>query len=257
MKIGRFQWNDETIYGVVQGDQVLSVIGNIFEDFEVGNPLCGVDEIQFLPPTEPRSIVAMGINSERRVKQHYSSSRNIQYHGPVVFLKPCSSVIGHLDPIVKPKIAQNIGAAGELVVVIKKRAKLIDESEASKYILGYTCGNDLASGDLFVADSQQTLRAHGFDTATSFGPFIETEVSPNQLTINLKINGEIASTGSTSEMIYGVDMVVSYLSQFMTLIPGDLIFMGTPLGTGVQVGDLVEVEIEGIGILRNEVVAQE
>ena len=159
-------------------------------------------------------------------------------------------MIGHLDPIVKPKITQNIGAAGELVVVIKKRAKLIDESEANKYILGYTCGNDLASGDLFVADSQQTLRAHGFDTATSFGPFIETDVSPNQLTINLIINGEIASAGSTSEMIYGVDMVVSYLSQFMTLVPGDLIFMGTPLGARVQVGDLVEVEIEGIGILR-------
>ena len=257
MKLGRFQWDDETIYGVIQGDQVLSIIGNIFDDFEVGDPFCSVEEVRFLPPTEPRSIVAMGINSQRRVEQHYSGSQEIQYHGPVVFLKPCSSVIGHLDPIVKPAIAQNLSAAGELVVVIKKQAKLIDESEASKYILGYTCGNDLASGNLFVADSQQTLRAHGFDTATSFGPFIETDVSPNQLTINLSINGEIASNGSTSEMIYGVEMVVSYLSQFMTLVPGDLIFMGTPLGAGIQVGDLVDVEIEGIGILRNEVVAPE
>ena len=131
---------------------------------------------------------------------------------------------------------------------------LIDESEASKYILGYTCGNDLASSDLAQADSYQTLRAHGFDTATAIGPFIETDISPNQLAITLTINGKTASIGSTSEMIYGVEMVVSYLSQFMTLIPGDVIFMGTPLGALVQVGDIAEVEIEGIGLLKNEVV---
>jgi 2-keto-4-pentenoate hydratase/2-oxohepta-3-ene-1,7-dioic acid hydratase in catechol pathway len=113
----------------------------------------------------------------------------------------------------------------------------------------------IASPDVGRADSHQTFRAHDFDTATSIGPFVDTDVSPDNLDISLRINGETASQGNTTDMVYGVDMIVSYISQFMTLYPGDTVFMGTPMGTPVDVGDAVEVEIEGIGVLKNEIVA--
>lgn len=256
MKLSRFQWQGHPTYGVIEGDQVLSVSGDIFQGFAPGGRLCKVQEVRFLPPVQPRSIVAVGINYPRRVEQHYRSlPQTEKYKGPVIFLMPTSSVIGHLDRIVFPGLAAEIAAAGELVVVMKKQAKLLSENEVSSHLLGYTCGNDLASPDLGLADLQQTLRAHGFDTATSFGPFIETEVAPDNLRISLKVNGEVVSEGSTADMIYRVEQVVSYITQFMTLFPGDLIFTGTPMGAAVEVGDVVEVAIDGIGELRNEVVA--
>ena len=140
---------------------------------------------------------------------------------------------------------------------MKKRGKLIPEKAATSYILGYTCGNDLSSGDLFQADSQQTLRAHGFDTATSVGPFIETDVLPGRLNVALSINGKVVIKGTTADMIYSVEMIVSYITQFMTLNPGDIVFMGTPMTAPVFDGDVVGVHIESIGDLQNQVVAQQ
>lgn len=255
MKLGRFSWNGQVVYGAVEGDRIFSITGDIFGQFESGDELCEVQDVRFLPPVEPRSIIALGINYPKRVDQFYSSaSETSQTQRPVLFLMPTSSVIGPLDHIVLPANVKQVDAAAELVVVMKRQAKSIPEEEAGDYILGYTCGNDLAAPDLYD-DLYQTLRAHGFDTATALGPYIETDVSPESLAINLRINGEVVVESNTANMIYGVNMIVSYITQFMTLYPGDIIFMGTPLGAPVGAGDMVEVDIEGIGTLSSEVVA--
>lgn len=254
MKLARFLWQDEVRY-VVEGEEIHALSGEFFGDCSPGPRLGGLGDARLLPPVQPRSIVAVGINYPRRVEQHYAAAPQAErYTGPVVFLMPTSSLIGPLDPIVFPALAQEVSAAGELAVVMKRRAKQISASQARDFILGYTCGNDLSSGDLFRADSQQTLRAHGFDTTTVLGPWVETAVSPENLEITLRINGAVASQGNTAGMLYPVEAIVSYLSQFMTLHPGDVIFMGTPMGAAVRVGDAVEVEIEGIGVLSNPVI---
>ena len=226
MKLGRFRRNGEVIYGAIEGDQVLSVSGNIADGLQVAGPLCQTEEVRFLPPVEPQSIIAVGINYPRRVEQLYGGSPETQkYEGPVVFLMPRSSVIGHLDDIVFPMISDQLRASGELVVVMKRRARSISEGEVGDYVFGYTCGNDLSCS--VPGDLHQTLRAHGFDTATSFGPLIETEALPRNLPIVLRINGEVASQGNTSDMIYSVEMIVSYVSQFMTLTRGSHIHGNT------------------------------
>lgn len=256
MKLARFQLEDQIHYGVVIDDALWSISGDIFGDFEVGSRFARLADVRLLPPVAPRSIVAVGINYPRRVTQHYAAAPGEQrYQGPVIFLLPTSSLIGHRDSIVFPPPAQEIGAAGELVVVMQKRTKAVSPDEAAAHILGYTCGNDLASPDLLRADRYQTLRAHGFDTATVMGPYIETDLAPDHLIISLRINGTLATQGSTASMIYSVPDIVSYVSRFMTLYPGDAIFMGTPMGSPVIVGDIVEVEIDGIGLLRNPVIA--
>jgi 2-keto-4-pentenoate hydratase/2-oxohepta-3-ene-1,7-dioic acid hydratase in catechol pathway len=255
MKLARLSWEGRIIHGAVEGNRVLSLPGDVFGQFEPGGELCKTEEARFLPPVEPRSVIGLGINYLKRVEQHYSAAPEEEpTKRPVLFLMPTSSIIGHSDPIILPAKAKHVDAAAELVVVMKRRAKAISEDEAGDYILGYSCGNDLAAPDLHD-DMFQTLRVHGFDTATAIGPYVKTDVSPERLAIDLKVNGDVVVTGNTAEMIYGVNMIVSYITQFMTLYPGDVIFMGTPLGAPVTAGDLVEVEIEGVGTLSNEVVA--
>lgn len=255
MRLGRFLWNGKVIYGAIEGDQVLSIVGNVFGQFERGDELCKTQNVRFLPPVEPRSIIGVGINYPRRVDQFYSAaSETNRAQRPVLFLMPSSSVIGPLDRIVLPANAKQVEAAPELVVVMRRQAKLISEREADDYILGYTCGNDLAAPNLHD-DLYQTLRVHGFDTGTALGPYITTDVLPDNLAIALRVNGKVAVAGNTADMIYSVRMIVSYITQFMTLYPGDVIFMGTPLSAAVGVGDTVEVDIEGVGTLSNEVAA--
>jgi 2-keto-4-pentenoate hydratase/2-oxohepta-3-ene-1,7-dioic acid hydratase in catechol pathway len=255
VKLGRFLWSSEVVYGVVEGDQILSISGDIFGQFEPGGELCKTQDVRFLPPVEPRTVIGIGINYPKRVEQHYSAAPEEEpTKRPVLFLMPTSSIIGHSDPIILPVKAKHVDAAAELVVVMKRRAKAVSEDEAGDYILGYSCGNDLAAPDLHD-DMFQTLRVHGFDTATAIGPYVETAVPPEHLAIDLKVNGDTVVTGNTADMIYGVNMIVSYITQFMTLYPGDVIFMGTPLGAPVGAGDVVEVDIEGIGTLSNEVMS--
>lgn len=258
MKLARFRYNDQVLVGAIQGDQISTITGDMFGELATGDPICTLDEVKLLPPTVPHSIVAVGINYPARVEQHYAlASEQERFTGPVLFLMPVSSLIGHEEAIRFPALAQEIGAAGELVVVMKRRTRNIAPHQVSEHILGYTCGNDLSSLDLFRADSGQTLRAHGFDCATVMGPFIQTDVSPDKLAITLRINGAVASHGNSGDMIYPVEEIVSYISQFMTLFPGDTIYMGTPMGAPVHIGDMVEIEVEGIGKLRNEVVESE
>jgi 2-keto-4-pentenoate hydratase/2-oxohepta-3-ene-1,7-dioic acid hydratase in catechol pathway len=197
----------------------------------------------------PSKIIAIGLNYFSHAKE-FSTPVPDQ---PVIFLKPPTSIIRNGDAILYPAQSSEIHFEGELGVVIKDRIRNITEDDAPGHIAGYTCANDITARDLQRLDGQWT-RAKSFDTFCPLGPRIATDVNPGNLRIQTRVNGEVKQDSNTANMIFGVAYLVSFVSSIMTLLPGDIIITGTPSGVGPIVpGDTVEVEIEGIGVLRNRV----
>ena len=174
---------------------------------------------------------------------------------PIIFLKPPTTVVGPMQPIRLPPESTKVHHEAELAVVMGKVTRNVDIEDVGPHILGYTAANDVTARDLQRRDGQWT-RAKGFDTFCPLGPAIDTELDPLEgLSIICRVNGEIRQSGSTSDMVFGVGELVSYVSRIMTLLPGDVILTGTPSGVGpIEAGDRVEVEIEGVGVLMNPVV---
>jgi 2-keto-4-pentenoate hydratase/2-oxohepta-3-ene-1,7-dioic acid hydratase in catechol pathway len=171
-------------------------------------------------------------------------------------MKPPSSIINPDDTIVLPPQSAQVEHEGELVVVIGKRGRHVTAENAKKHILGYTIGNDVTARDLQKSDGQWT-RAKGFDTFCPFGPWIDTEFDPADAVLTVRVNGQMRQMASTRDMVFNVGVLVAYISSVMTLEPGDLIFTGTPSGVGIlKDGDEVSVEIEGLGLIRNRVQAE-
>jgi 2-keto-4-pentenoate hydratase/2-oxohepta-3-ene-1,7-dioic acid hydratase in catechol pathway len=241
---------------VVEGEEIRSVSGSIFGEFKIESSIGKLKNFRLLPPVDPDNLIAIGLNYIDVMDTWVKETGRPKPIRPHVFPLIRSSIIGHLDNIVYPAKAQDNWAYPELVVVMKRAAKLVSESEVADYILGYTCGNDMAALDIeFGEDDGLTGRAHNFDTFTSFGPCIETELFPESLNVRLKFNGKPVKEGNTRNMAFGVGRIVSHVSEFMTLRPGDIIFTGSPGGCAMAVGDDIEVEIDGIGTLQNRVVA--
>jgi len=176
---------------------------------------------------------------------------------PIIFLKPSTSIIGHLEPIIYPKMANQVDYEAELALVIKDKVKNVSVKEAPNYILGYTCFNDVTARDLQKKDGQWT-RAKSFDTFSPLGPKIISDLDPTNLDIALYLNGELKQSSHTSNLIFSPFYLISFISQIMTLLPGDIIATGTPAGIGpMKIGDKVEVKIEKIGSLINYVIEKE
>jgi len=175
---------------------------------------------------------------------------------PLIFLKPSTAVIGPDDEIVLPRLSRRVDYEGELGMVIGRKAKDVPEDKAREHVIGYTCLNDVSERHNQAEDGQWT-RAKGYDTFAPIGPCIETEVDPDNLKLETYLNGELRQSANTSDLIFAVSKLISFVSSVMTLLPGDIIATGTPSGIGrVNPGDVVEVRIEGIGTLRNPVVRQ-
>ena len=175
---------------------------------------------------------------------------------PLIFMKPPSAVIASGEPILIPPQSSNVHYEAELVAVIGKRGRHITAENAKKHILGYTIGNDVTARDLQNIDNQWT-RAKGFDTFCPFGPWIDTDFDPSDAVITCRVNGQMRQMASTRDMVFNIGILIAYISSVMTLEPGDLIFTGTPSGVGeLKNGDEVEVEIEGLGALKNPVRAE-
>jgi 2-keto-4-pentenoate hydratase/2-oxohepta-3-ene-1,7-dioic acid hydratase in catechol pathway len=176
---------------------------------------------------------------------------------PLIFMKPATSVIGQNAAVVHPRISKEVHHEAELAVVISRPARNIRAEDASRYIFGYTAANDVTARDLQAKDAQWT-RAKGFDTFCPLGPAIETELDPlERLAVICRVNGEVRQAGFTSDMVFGVAEILEYITSFMTLLPGDVVLTGTPSGVSkVEPGDVMEVEIDGIGTLTNRVVSQ-
>jgi 2-keto-4-pentenoate hydratase/2-oxohepta-3-ene-1,7-dioic acid hydratase in catechol pathway len=205
-----------------------------------------------LAPCQPTKIVAVGRNYREHAAEHGADVPP----EPLIFLKPPSSIIGPDASIVLPLLSRRIEYEGELVAVIGRRGRNIPRESVSEHLLGFTCGNDVTARDLQRSDGQWA-RSKGFDTFCPLGPWIETDLDAADAKVVTRVNGTIRQNASTGDMIYGLSTLVTYVSAVMTLEPGDVILTGTPAGVGpLEHGDIVEVEIEGIGVLRNPVTAQ-
>lgn len=250
MKIVRFTHGDRAEYGILYEDGIQSIHGTPFVDIQTTNQLHRLSDIRLLPPCLPSKIVALGVN----YRSHGEEMNHRIPTEPLIFIKPSTSVIGTEDNIIYPESSQRVDYEGELGVVVKSVTRHVSKEEAADYILGYTCVNDVTARDLQARDKQWT-RAKGFDTFCPIGPCIETELDPTDLALETILNGEIKQQTRTSQLIFPVFELVSFISHVMTLLPGDIIATGTTSGIGpMQPGDIVEVRIEGIGTLRNYVV---
>ena len=239
-------------YGIVEEGELFDLIGDPF----AGEPKRGagvgsVNEFRLLPPTIPTKIVCVG----RNYAAHAKEKGNEVPTEPLLFFKPPSALIGHLDSIELPQDVGLVEHEAELTIVIGKAGRNINASESHKHILGYTCANDVSARD-YQAKDGQWARAKGFDTFCPLGPWINTLLDPSNLNVRCTVNGMVRQDASTSQLVFDIPFLIAHISKIMTLNPGDVILTGTPAGVGpIQAGDLVDVEIEGIGLLRNSVTA--
>jgi len=249
MKIVRFAGKDKARYGLVENDVVYAIEGNVFGAFERGERVGRRSETRLLSPCTPTKIVAVG----RNYAEHVAEMNSDIPSEPLIFLKPPSAVIGPGEAILCPPISQRVDHEAELAVVIGRRARNVSADEAPAHVLGYTCGNDVTARDLQRQDGQWT-RSKGFDTFCPLGPWLVTDLNPSDLVIESRVNGQVRQHSRTCHMLFTVAELIRYVTQIMTLEPGDVILTGTPAGVGpLQPGDRVEVEIEGIGVLENPV----
>ena len=250
MKIYRYKHNAKISSGVLKEDRLYPVQGSVFRKFKTAKKGIPVGEVILLPPVVPSKIIAIGLN----YKDHAMERGKPLPEEPLIFLKPPSAVIGPKDIIVYPSMTKRVDFEGELAVVIKKKARCLrPDEDTHDYILGYSCFNDVTARDLQTKDVQFT-RAKSFDTFASIGPCIATDIDPARLRIKTFLNGKLKQSGNTRNLIFSVPYLVRFVSNVMTLNPGDVITTGTPAGIGPMVpGDKVDVQIEGIGTLSNTV----
>ncbi|MBE8540590.1 fumarylacetoacetate hydrolase family protein [Geoglobus acetivorans] len=231
--------------------------GEIIEDyFEIVNGKIfldsshfSIDDVRFLPPVTPEKIIAVGLNYRDHAEELNMSIPD----EPVLFMKSPSSIIGDGDAIILPEKSMRVDYEGELAVVIGERCKDVTVKEAEEVVLGYTCFNDVTARDLQQKGWQWGI-AKSFDTFSPIGPYIATDIEPDNLKIKTVLNGKVVQESNTSHLIFSVFELVSYVSSIMTLKEGDVISTGTPAGVGkLSSGDVVTVEIENIGKLTNHV----
>lgn len=251
MKIARFSHNDAIRYGIVDEQELVVLAGDpMFAGFETTGERVPLADAALLAPVIPRSkVVCVGKNYH----DHAAEMGGVAPEEPLLFLKPNTSVIGPGDAIVRPTLSERTEYEGEFAVVIGRIAKNVKAENALDYVFGYTVANDVTARDLQKKDGQWT-RGKGFDTFCPLGPVIETDFDQDDATIETRVNGEKRQSAPLSDMIHSVEEIIEYASAVFTLLPGDVILTGTPAGVGTFVaGDTVEVEISGLGILRNSV----
>ena len=251
MKFLRFKNAEEkSVFGKYLDGSVFEIKGDIFGKYSVTDIKHDYAGITPLAPCLPTKIIAVGLNYE----DHAKEMNRTPPEDPMLFMKPSTAVIAHQEEIKYPAhMSSRVDYEGELGVVIGNKAHMVEKEQALEYVFGYTCVNDVTARDLQAKDIQFT-RGKGFDTFAPFGPFIETEVDPADLRIKTFLNGELKQNSSTKNLIFSVPELVSFISKVMTLLPGDVIATGTPSGVSpMSPEDVVEVEIEGIGKLKNRI----
>ena len=253
MKILRYQAGGETSYGILgRDDSILQLVGSPFDDFEAGPKVAELSEVRVLAPVVPSKIIGVGLNYQSHIREMGHATPE----SPMLFMKPPSGVIGQGAPIVYPRKGQKVEYEAELVAVIGRPARHVPVERALEFVLGYTCGNDVSERVIQFAEmkSGAMLVGKGFDTFCPLGPVIATDLDPTNLNVMSRLNGEPRQSGNTSDLLFSVAKLVSYLSEAMLMLPGDVIMTGTPGGVGPMApGDVVEVEISGVGVLRNPV----
>lgn len=256
MKFCRFVSRDPSVsspapaYGILEEEQVREVSGTPWGPWARTSRSFSPAALRLIAPVDPGKVVCIG----RNYAAHAAELGNEVPKEPLMFLKPSSCIVGSEEPIVLTPYSQRVEHEGELAIVIGKRCShLRDTDDPLAYVLGYTCLNDVTARDLQKSDVQFT-RGKGFDTFCPVGPHIETQLDPANVLVETRVNGAVRQSGNTSLMIYPCVFLVRWISRMMTLYPGDLIATGTPAGVGpLLAGDVVEVSVAGIGVLRNPV----
>jgi 2-keto-4-pentenoate hydratase/2-oxohepta-3-ene-1,7-dioic acid hydratase in catechol pathway len=249
-KFVRFQYGQTTGYGVLEGDGVQPIEGDLFGSQKPAGAILPLNQVKLLFPVKPPKIFAVGLNYKSHLGSRTPPSQ------PEIFYKPVSALQNPGDPIVTPPQSQNMHYEGEIVVVIGKRSSRISVEAAREAVFGVTCGNDVSERDWQggPAKDLQWWRAKGSDTFAPLGPCVATGIGYGKLLLTTRVNGKVVQQQYTSDLLFDIPTVVSFISQFVTLEPGDIIYTGTPGSTTkLNPGDVVEVEIEGIGVLQNPV----
>jgi 2-keto-4-pentenoate hydratase/2-oxohepta-3-ene-1,7-dioic acid hydratase in catechol pathway len=249
VRIARFSHQDTIRYGIVDDDELVVLAGDpMFAGYDTTGERVPLSDVALLAPVIPRSkIVAVG----RNYREHAAEFGNEAPAEPLLFFKPNTSVIGPGDTIVRPTQSEQTDFEGELAVVIGRITKNVPAERALEYVFGYTISNDVSARDLQRKDGQWS-RAKGFDTFCPLGPAIETEFDVEGKILTTRVNGEVKQQAPLTDMVHSVADIIAYASAAFTLLPGDVILTGTPAGVGPFVaGDTVEVEITGLGTLRN------
>ena len=254
MKLCRYKLNNQIGFGVIEGDNISPILGfpkaSDLENQIIRNKTYKTSEAQILLPTRPSKIVCVG----RNYAEHAKELGNEVPKEPLLFLKAPSAIIGNNEKIVIPPQSEQVEHEGELGIVIGKKCKNLSENDNPfEYVLGYICLNDVTARDLQRKDVQFT-RAKSFDTFCPISNFIETDLDVSDIRVTTKVNGIIKQDGRTSQMVFPVSFLIKYISNQMTLNPGDIIATGTPSGVSkLNSGDICEIEIEGLDILQNSV----
>jgi 2-keto-4-pentenoate hydratase/2-oxohepta-3-ene-1,7-dioic acid hydratase in catechol pathway len=255
MKIARYETGGETHYGILEGETLYRLGGSPFESLERGGVTDRLDAAKLLCPVPIPRIFGVGLNYVAHIHEMGAKTPET----PLLFMKPSGTAIGEGEAIVYPPEGKNIHFEAELAVVIGKKARRVAKADALSYVLGYTCANDVSERIIQKVEMDQgaLLVGKGFDTFCPLGPVIATDLDPTNLKIGARVNGETRQASNTSDLLFSVAHLVSYLSSAITLLPGDIIITGTPSGIGPIVpGDVVEIEIEGVGVLSNPVIAE-
>jgi len=248
MKFVRYEIENHVAYGMLDDDTITEIQGSIFSQYKVTAATCLLKEVRLLSPVAPSKLICVGQDHLQGIS-HMHKNTELPSHS----MKPPSAFIGPGAAIRCPQIGANLSHRGQLAVVIKDRIRNISEKEALDHVLGYTCLNDIIDLDLTAVDGQW-FRAQAFDTFAPFGPCVATDLDPSNSEVQTFVNGQLVQSAKCSQQPFPVSYLVHYISQAMTLLPGDLIGTGTPIGGGpLRPGDLVEVAIEGIGTLSNSV----
>lgn len=243
-------------YGIATSDGGIEVIkGGLFDAVQkTGEVVTGSEITGYLPPVDPPNVFAIGLN----YADHAAESADALPKEPLIFMKPTTAITFHNAEVMIPKMApKEVDYEAEMCIIIGKPARHVSESEALDYVFGYTCGMDVSARDAQMGDGQW-IRGKGFDTFAPIGPYVETELDPNNTRVRMRVNGQTMQDESTSCMIFKAAMLVSYMSRWATLQPGTVIMTGTPSGVGfvrkppvfLRAGDVCEVDIEGIGVLQ-------
>lgn len=248
MKIAGYTYNGKTYTGIIKNGLIYRCLGDVYaDDFSVaadGIPLCAV---KLEAPSVPSKIVAVGKNYSDHIKELDGDVPKT----PILFIKPSTCVIADGEDIVFPEASSRVDHEAELCFIIKKTAKKVRREDWREYVLGFSCMNDVTARDIQAQDGQWT-RAKSYDTFAPFGPWLETELDPSNLTVIARVNGEIRQKASTDLVLYSVGELLEFITDGITLLPGDVVTTGTPAGISpMKKGDTVEIEISGIGILKN------
>jgi len=253
MKLARIEYNGKVHNGMVEAEEIRVLSDSFWNQFEVTEEKISSSEVRFLPPAIPSKIVCVGQNYLGHIEELGVPVPK----EPILFFKPPSCLIGHEHPIIYPREAKRVDYEGELAIVVKRKMRNVNETDALKYVLGYSCFNDVTERNMVESSPFLLSLSKGIDTFGSCGPYIVTDLDPNRLILKTFLNGELKQQDNTQNCVFSIQRVLSYISRYMTLLPGDIVTTGTPKGIApMQPGDTVEVEIEGIGCLRNRVHAQ-